>query len=187
MTRARSARIFKFITHSNTLQVLVESSRRDEIKKANKCILTQRRLVAQGSIVGFVASIDHFGWKDNHSSKYPSRRAHRTVVLPAWQGLGIGSCLSDACAELHIREGYLYFGQTVHPHFGQYRDRSPLWKESPWNHTYSTFKVENWKQRVSAVRVRRRIPKFVYSHRYIGGTEDDDSHRHRRVVVCWEK
>tara|TARA_B100000242_G_C42835616_1_gene388161 strand:- start:3 stop:467 length:465 start_codon:yes stop_codon:yes gene_type:complete len=154
-------------------------------------MLTQRRLVAQGSIVGFVASIDHFGWKDNHSPKYPSRRAHRTVVLPCRQGLGIGSCLSDACAELHIREGYLYFGQTVHPHFGQYRDRSPLWKESPWNHTYSTFKVENWKQRVSAVRVRRRIPKFVYSHRYIGGgTEEenhDDSHHHRRVIVCWGK
>jgi len=161
----------EYLSTKSRCFVLVESSiRTNEIKR--HCLLTQRRLVARGSVVGFVASIEHFGWKDQHSNKYPSRRAHRTVILPAWQGLGIGSCLSDACAELHVREGFLYFGQTVHPHFGQYRDRSALWKASPWNHTYSTFKVENWKQRLSSVRIRRRIPKYVYSHRYIGDDGD---------------
>lgn len=50
--------------------------------------------------VGFVAVIRHNGAKVNGVQPF---RAHRTVVLPAWQGLGIGSRLSDAAAEIYRR------------------------------------------------------------------------------------
>ena len=63
-----------------------------------------------------------------------ARRAHRTVVLPGWQGVGVGSRLSDAAAEWHRLEGCDYTGQTVHPRFGRYRDDSPLWHPTIWNH-----------------------------------------------------
>jgi len=151
----------------------------------------ERRLLAKGALVGFVATVDHFGWKGPCGTpKTPARRAHRTVVLPSFQGLGIGSCLSDACAELHRREGFLYFGQTVHPRFGRYRDRSPLWKATPWNHRTSTHRVETWKQRLGNVRIKRRNAKFVYSHQYVGEdpekSGDACSGHARRVVVLKE-
>ena len=54
--------------------------------------------------VGMVATIRHNGPREGVAGAMP-HRAHRTVVLPQWQGFGIGSRLSDAVAELHRREG----------------------------------------------------------------------------------
>ena len=99
-------------------------------------------------------------------------RAHRTVVLPAWQGLGIGSRLSDAAAALHHREGFDYYGQTVHPRFGAYRDSSPLWRGTLWNHSTQRFKIESWTQRTANTRVRLRTPRYVYSHYFVGTTQE---------------
>ena len=101
-------------------------------------------------------------------------RAHRTVVLPAWQGLGIGSRLSDAAAALHHREGCDYYGQTVHPRFGAYRDSSPLWRGTLWNHSTQRFKIESWTQRTANTRVRLRTPRYVYSHYFVGATQEPD-------------
>ena len=55
-------------------------------------------------------------------------REHRTVVLPDFQGLGIGVRLSDAVAQIQKDRGRRYFSRTMHPRMGQYRNRSPLWK-----------------------------------------------------------
>lgn len=117
---------------------------------------------------GFMATIPHTGGRERGSMKTLPYRAHRTVILPEWQGIGIGSRLSDAVAEIHRREGRRYFGQTVHPRFGEYRDRSPLWVPTEWNHTESRFKIESWRQRLDGVRVRLKTPRFVYSHEYVG-------------------
>ena len=56
--------------------------------------------VMDGHLVGFVATLAfpngyiRNGW-----------RAHRTVVLPDFQGMGIGTRLSDFVARLHVRDG----------------------------------------------------------------------------------
>jgi len=121
----------------------------------------------RGGPAGFVATIRQMG-KAKEGGLGP-RRAHRTVVLPEWQGLGVGSRLSDAVAELYFREGREYYGQTVHPRLGAYRDESPRWEATKYNHTTSLYKIENWKQRNENVRVRLRNPRFLYSHRYVGG------------------
>lgn len=63
--------------------------------------------------VGFIATIRHAA-KAATQAEAP-RRAHRTVVLPEWQGLGLGSMISDAVAGYHFRQGREYYGQTVHP------------------------------------------------------------------------
>ena len=75
-------------------------------------------------------------------------REHRTVVLPDYQGLGIGPRLSDAVADLFVRDGCRYFSKTSHPRLGSYRESSPLWKATSknhrarldykWDHVYST-------------------------------------------------
>jgi hypothetical protein len=55
-------------------------------------------------------------------------RGHRTVVLPDFQGLGIGVRFSDAIAQIHLDQGHRYFSRTAHPRMISYRENSPLWK-----------------------------------------------------------
>lgn len=124
-------------------------------------------------IAGSTATAAHADATTSHR-RAEAWRAHRTVVLPAWQGLGVGSRLSDAAAALHHREGYDYYGQTVHPRFGAYRDASPLWRPTLWNHSTQRFKIESWKQRTANTRVRLRTPRYVYSHYFVGPTQQAD-------------
>ena len=79
-------------------------------------------------IVGFVSSLS---FPSGHFRN--GYREHRTVVLPDFQGLGIGPKISDIVAQLHIDEGKRYFSRTAHPRFGGYRDASPLWRKTSKN------------------------------------------------------
>jgi len=79
-------------------------------------------------------------------------REHRTVVLPDYQGTGIGSAMSDAVArDLEFR-GNLFTSQTIHPFFGSYRERSPFWRSCASNRDLDS----------------RGRPKF--SHYWVGAT-----------------
>ena len=62
-------------------------------------------------------------------------REHRTVVLPEYQGLGLGKLMCDTCAHAIASNGCMACSQTVHPHYGGYRDRSPFWRPLPSNRT----------------------------------------------------
>jgi GNAT superfamily N-acetyltransferase len=53
-------------------------------------------------------------------------RGCRTVILPDFQGLGIGVRFSDAIADIHIEDGYRYFSKTAHMRMGEYRQHSPI-------------------------------------------------------------
>lgn len=144
-------------------------------RKARCFVLFQERT---GTLVGFLAVIQQVGTphEDADGFSYESTwRAHRTVVLPSWQGLGIGSRLSDASAEVHRQLSCMYMAQTVHPRFGNYRDRSPLWEAAKWNHSTRAYKIETWKQRLENKRIKLRIPRFVYAHVYKGPAEDDEA------------
>lgn len=55
-------------------------------------------------------------------------RGHRTVVLPDFQGMGIGVRFSDAIGQIHLDQGLRYFSRTAHPRMIHYRENSPLWK-----------------------------------------------------------
>jgi len=55
-------------------------------------------------------------------------REHRTVVLPDYQGLGIGNRLSEFCASLWLGQGGRAFSTTSHPAMIRYRSASPLWR-----------------------------------------------------------
>ena len=128
------------------------------------------------------------GFGHRQTPAAPPRRAHRTVVLPEWQGLGIGSRLSDAAAEWHARRGSDYYGQTAHPRFGAYRDGSSLWEPTEANHTAPLLR---WLPRRltgashEGFAVRRRQPRTVFAHRYIGtsrrdGEDGEDAAEERR-------
>lgn len=109
------------------------------------------------NVVGFASSI-----------AYPSGtvknayRGHRTVILPDYQGLGIGVRLSDAVAELHHRQGFRYFSKTAHPRMGEYRNKSALWKPTSKNMIERNDPINKNVKWLS-----RKV--FSYSHEYIGG------------------
>lgn len=55
-------------------------------------------------------------------------REHRTVVLPDFQGVGIGNHVSELCASIYRGIGGRAFSTTSHPSMIGYRSASPLWK-----------------------------------------------------------
>jgi energy-coupling factor transporter ATP-binding protein EcfA2 len=57
-----------------------------------------------------------------------TRREHRTVSLPDYQGVGIGHALSGFCASLWKGLGYRVTSTTTHPAFLAARQRSPDWR-----------------------------------------------------------
>jgi ABC-type lipoprotein export system ATPase subunit/GNAT superfamily N-acetyltransferase len=119
--------------------------------------------------IGFHAAI-HSTNRDIHSYW----RGHRTVILPEFQGMGIGTAFSDAIAELYVSRGLRYFSKTAHPSFGEHRERSPLWRAtstnlksrlgSYLNKDGTTRKMPGYGGTTTA----RDAGRLCYSHEYIG-------------------
>lgn len=90
-----------------------------QLNKASRCYIA----FWDDKVVGFCATITlPSGTLKN------AWRGHRTVILPDFQGMGIGVRFSDAIAQLHLNEGHRYFSRTSHPRMIMYRENSPLWK-----------------------------------------------------------
>jgi ABC-type lipoprotein export system ATPase subunit/GNAT superfamily N-acetyltransferase len=103
-------------------------------------------------------------------------RGHRTVVLPEFQGLGIGTAFSDAIAQIYVDQGLRYFSKTAHPSFGEHRERSPLWRPTSTNRKSrkSSYLLKDGSIRAmpgyggNAEIARRDADRVCYSHEYIG-------------------
>jgi hypothetical protein len=92
-------------------------------------------------------------------------REHRTVVLPDYQGLGIGVRLSDWVGQKLVDDGKRYFSKTSHPRMGEYRNKSKLWKPTSKNMIKrNDFSPKNYNGLLDTYRAN----KFSYSHEYIG-------------------
>jgi energy-coupling factor transporter ATP-binding protein EcfA2 len=104
-------------------------------------------------------------------------RGHRTVVLPEFQGLGIGSAFSDAIAEIYHNKGLLYYSKTAHPAFGEHRNNSSKWRPTGMNgksRAKSYLKDDGSKRDMpgyGGTTVERDAHRVCYSHQYIGGTK----------------
>jgi GNAT superfamily N-acetyltransferase len=102
-------------------------------------------------------------------------REHRTVVLPDFQGLGLGVRLSDFVAAHYVNSGRRYFSRTAHPRMGRYRDASPLWRTTG----SSQKQARHLTDYMSADYVARRqrtgwdawdfdAERIAWSHEYVG-------------------
>jgi GNAT superfamily N-acetyltransferase len=90
-----------------------------KLGSAARCFIATAEFENSGEqTVGFAASIPM-----PSGTLKKAWRGHRTVVLPDFQGLGIGPRISDAVAQIHIDEGKRYYSRTAHPRLGAYRDR----------------------------------------------------------------
>jgi GNAT superfamily N-acetyltransferase len=56
-------------------------------------------------------------------------KGHRLVVLPDWQGLGIGGRLDDWAGQWLYEQGFRYRNTVAHPGMVAYYSRSPRWQE----------------------------------------------------------
>jgi GNAT superfamily N-acetyltransferase len=88
-------------------------------------------------------------------------RGSRTVVLPDYQGMGIGSKISDFIGGVFKNANYRYFTKTVNPALGEYRDKSEKWKNSA-KHGRSTERGLNEGMHK---KIRSRPS---YCHEYVG-------------------
>lgn len=103
---------------------------------------------------------------------------HRIVVLPDYQGLGIGNKISEYFGELYLSQGYRYFGKTANPRMGEHRERSELWKATATNLKKPRQLKDVSEQALKQLRPRGRntsqkavemtLTRLCYSHEYIG-------------------
>ena len=101
-------------------------------------------------------------------------RESRLVVLPDYQGMGIGTKFSNAIGEYFLSIGYRYFSKTAHIRMGEYRQTSPLWRATATNlksreKSQKQSKKELWHHLVLDTK------RLCYSHEYIG--EPDNVYR----------
>jgi GNAT superfamily N-acetyltransferase len=121
--------------------------------------------------IGFHAAI-HSTNRDIHSYW----RGHRTVILPEFQGMGIGTAFSDAIAQIYVDRGLRYFSKTAHPSFGEHRERSPLWRATSTNRKSrkASYLLKDGSIRSmpgyggNAQIALRDADRICYSHEYIG-------------------
>jgi ABC-type ATPase involved in cell division/GNAT superfamily N-acetyltransferase len=121
--------------------------------------------------IGFHAAI-HSTNRDIHSYW----RGHRTVILPEFQGMGIGTAFSDAIAEIYVSRGLRYFSKTAHPSFGEHREKSPLWRATSTNRKSrkGSYLLKDGSIRAmpgyggNAQIALRDADRVCYSHEYIG-------------------
>lgn len=130
------------------------------INKAARCWI----VAWNETLVGFSASLPF----PNGNLKN-AWREHRTVVLPDYQGLGLGVRISDATAELFFRQGSRYFSKTAHPRMGEYRNRSHLWKPTSKNQRTREDYSKSRSTKEEAYKMKH-AHRFCYSHEYIGDT-----------------
>lgn len=94
-------------------------------------------------------------------------REHRTVVMPDYQGLGIGVRISDAIGAFFVARGNRYYSKTAHPRMGEYRNRSPLWRATCKNGlARDGYKGASKKQK--SYEGSLRVGKVCFSHEYMG-------------------
>jgi ABC-type lipoprotein export system ATPase subunit/GNAT superfamily N-acetyltransferase len=119
--------------------------------------------------IGFHAAI-HSTNRDIHSYW----RGHRTVILPEFQGMGIGTAFSDAIAEIYVDRGLRYFSKTAHPSFGEHRQKSSLWRATSTNlkSRLGSYLLKDGTARTmpgyGGTTTARDAGRVCYSHEYIG-------------------
>lgn len=132
-----------------------------DINKASTCYLA----VIDNKPVGFLAVLPFPSGTIKNAI-----RGHRLVVLPKYQGFGIGVRLIESVAQMYIDQGKRFFGKTAHPRLGQQRERSPKWKPTSKNRVYRTDRyttmAESFQKNVD--HSDREKIRVCYSHEYVG-------------------
>lgn len=93
-------------------------------------------------------------------------RDSRIVVLPDYQGLGVGTSISNFMGGISKNINYRYYTKTIHPALGEYRNsQTDIWKPTSFNGKVRDGRIVNnkWK---------KLLLRKSYCHEYIGDSID---------------
>jgi len=91
-------------------------------------------------------------------------RESRIVVLPDFQGLGLGTIVSNTIAAIYKENGYRYFTKTVHPALGAYRNNN----KKLWRGTSKNGKSPKAQNKMGGMDNWNVLVRTSYCHEYIG-------------------
>jgi len=91
-------------------------------------------------------------------------RESRIVVLPDYQGLGLGTTMSNFTAAIYKNNGYRYFTKTVHPAIGVYRNNN----KDIWRGTSKNGKSPKAQNAMGGMSGWNVLVRTSYCHEYIG-------------------
>jgi energy-coupling factor transporter ATP-binding protein EcfA2/GNAT superfamily N-acetyltransferase len=93
----------------------------------------------------------------------PGYRGSRVVVHPDYQGMGIGSKISEFSAGIIKNRGGRYYTKTINPALGEYRNKNThIWKPTPFN---GKLRVNDNEHSDIYKTIKQRAS---YCHEYIG-------------------
>lgn len=141
-----------------------------------------------GTVVGFYSSCVLVGRVAAHN-----HRESRIVVLPQFQGHGIGPRWSNAMAAAHMDSQIRFHGTTAHPRLGGYRDNyklntgHTLWAPNTNNQKATTATIADnlLKKRGAPVdpAAAARKPRVCWRHHYVG----EDLQKYRALLALIEQ
>jgi energy-coupling factor transporter ATP-binding protein EcfA2 len=100
----------------------------------------------------------------------------RTVILPDFQGMGLGVKISEFACAIIKNEGGVIFTKTINPALGIYRNKSKLWRGTTDNGKGRNITEETDK------RAAHRLGRPSYCHEYIG--EPIGGYEHLLQPIC---
>lgn len=68
----------------------------------------------------------------NGSLSY-AKKIHRLVILPDFQGMGLGTKFMEALCEMYLHKGYKMYIRTAHDSLAYHFNKSPFWRAGPRN------------------------------------------------------
>lgn len=90
-------------------------------------------------------------------------REHRLVVLPDFQGLGLGIKISEWCGGILLNDGKTFYTKTVNPALGIYRQNS-----ANWHQTGKYMKSEKAERCEKSYNMMGGLTRPSFCHKYVG-------------------
>ncbi len=99
-------------------------------------------------------------------------REHRLVVLSDYQGMGIGSAMSECIGEILLSEGKRFFSKTANIKLGEYRERKEKWRPTSKNKRARKDHLKSTRENYNNMVNKKLSLRICYSHEYIGKKPD---------------
>jgi ABC-type lipoprotein export system ATPase subunit/GNAT superfamily N-acetyltransferase len=139
-------------------------------EELNKCAETFI-VEFNGQYIGFFGILPFPGVGDPKT-----RRLSRMVILPDFQGLGIGTKVFNYLCSLYKAEGHIMYVRTVSPGLGKFMEKNDNWQATSSNGKIPPDDTSG----------RKIMKRPGYSYKYIGVSSEDDTKIIRMNASAWK-
>lgn len=128
-------------------------------------------LELNGQYIGFFGILPFPGVGDAKT-----RRLSRMVILPDFQGLGIGTKVFNYLCSLYKAEGHIMYVRTVSPGLGKFMEKNENWKATSSNGKIPPPDTSG----------RKLMNRPGYSYKYIGTSSKDNTNIIKMNRDAWK-